>query len=129
MNGKRIRRVGGIVLAAALAAATGFARMQDAKPDPLALFREIVGVYEAKVDGRSYFVTYYLESGRLRTVHADNAPVDCVPVSGQSLKFELAAMSEPRPQLEFVRDENGKIVKCLTRAGGRELLFIRRSGL
>ena len=52
-----------------------------------------------------------------------------MPISGQSLKFELAAMSEPRPQLEFVRDENGKIVKCLTRAGGRELLFIRRSGL
>jgi hypothetical protein len=108
----------------------GLPASQDARLDPSVIFREIVGVYEAKVDGRPFFVTYYLENGRLRTVHADNAPADCVPVPGQSLKFELAALSEPRPQLEFVRDEiNGKIVKCLTRAGGRELLFIKRSGL
>ena len=130
MRGRRLGRwivVGFLTVGLFLTA--GMAAAQESKPDPLALFREIVGVYEAKVDGQSYFVTYYLESGRLRTVHADNAPVDCVPVPGQSLKFELAAMSEPRPRLEFVRDENGKIVKCLTRAGGRELLFIRRSGL
>jgi hypothetical protein len=116
-------------LLAGLLSMAGMAAAQESKPDPLALFREIVGVYEAKVEGRPYFVTYYLENGRLRTVHADNSPVDCVPIPGEGLKFELAALSQPRPQLEFVRDENGKIVKCLTRAGGRELLFIKRSGL
>ena len=107
----------------------GVAMGQDLKTDRLVLFREIVGVYEAKVDGRPFFVTYYLENGRLRTVHADNAPVDCVPIPGESLKFELAALSPSRPQLEFVRDANGKIATCRTRMGGRELLFIKRSGL
>jgi len=102
---------------------------QDLKTDRLVLFREIVGVYEAKVDGRPFFVTYYLENGQLRTVHADNAPVDCVPIPGEGLKFELAALSQPHPQLEFVRDANGKIATCRTRTGNRELLFIKRSGL
>jgi hypothetical protein len=129
MNGERIGRLRGVIPAAVLAMAALGATAQESKPDPSAIFREIVGVYEAKVDGKPFFVTYYLESGRLRTVHADNAPVDCVPVPGQNLKFELASLSEPRPQLEFVRDVNGRIVKCLTRAGGRELLFIKRSGL
>jgi hypothetical protein len=117
------------LLMVGLAWPNGMATAQESKPDPSAIFREIVGVYEAKVDGKPFFVTYYLESGRLRTVHADNAPVDCVSVPGQNLKFELASLSEPRPQIEFVRDVNGRIVKCLTRAGGRELLFIKRSGL
>jgi len=31
--------------------------------------------------------------------------------------------------LEFIRDMNGKIATCRTRTGGRELLFIKRSGL
>jgi len=129
MDKKRSKRRGALILAAALALMIGPAAAQDSKPDPLALYREIAGVYESRVDGRPFFVTYFIENGRLRTVHADTMPVDCVPVPGQSLKFELAALSEPRPQLEFVRDENGKIVKCLTRAAGRELVFIKRSGL
>jgi hypothetical protein len=129
MRRKWTTRFSGLFLAAILAAMAGAAAVREFRPDPLAIFREIVGVYEAKVDGRPFFVTYYLESGRLRTVHADNAPVDCVPVPGQSLKFELAALSELRPQIEFVRDANGKIMTCRTRAGGREHLFIKRSGL
>ncbi len=129
MNKARSVRLGGLILAVILGLMTGPAPAQDSKPDPLALLREIVGVYEAKVEGHPFFVTYYLENGRLRTVHADNAPVDCVPVPGESLKFELAALSQPRPQLEFVRDANGRIATCRTRTGGRELLFIKRSGL
>jgi hypothetical protein len=129
MKKEQRARISGLVLAAFLGLATGPAAAQDSKPDPLALFREIVGVYETKIEGRPFFATYFMESGRLRTVHADNAPVDCVPRPGEILKFELATLNEPRPQLEFVRDDNGKIVKCLTRAGGRELVFIKRSGL
>jgi hypothetical protein len=128
-----VRRKRGIVFVLAmglgLLAVRAAAGGPDPKSDRLALYREMVGVYEAKVDGRPFFVTYYLENGRLRTVHADNAPADCVPVAGQELKFELAALSDPRPQLEFVRDETGRILKCLTRTRGRELVFIKRSGL
>lgn len=129
MDKERSKRLGGLIFTAALVLLIGPAAAQDSKPDPLALFREISGVYESRVDGRPFFITYFIENGRLRTVHADNTPVDCMPIPGQSLKFELAALSSPRPQLEFVRGDNGKIVKCLTRAAGRELLFIKRSGL
>ncbi len=123
------KRLLGLVPLAVFLLMSVAAAAQDSKPDPQAFFREIVSVYEARVDGRPFFVTYYLENGRLRTVHADNAPVDCVPIPGESLKFELASLSGPRPQLEFVRDEKGTVAKCLTRAAGRELLFIKRSGL
>ena len=129
MDTGRRKRLLGFVPVAVFLLASGAAAAQDSKPDLLAFFREIVGVYEARVDGRPFFVTYYLENGRLRTVHADNAPVDCVPIPGENLKFELASLSGNRPQLEFIRDENGAVVKCLTRAAGRELLFIKRSGL
>jgi len=69
MSGTRRRRwivfgllPGGLFLSA------GVAPAQDSKPDRLVLYREIVGVYEAKVDGHPFFVTYFIENGRLRTV-------------------------------------------------------------
>ena len=101
-------------------AGTGFAQTDRAK-----LYKEISGDYEFEMDGQVMVVNFYAEEGKLYGAPEGETAEEIVPVEGEELKFEVNTPDGQYFELTFVRDEEGKIHKCLLIAQGMELEGIK----
>ncbi|MCX6563065.1 MAG: hypothetical protein NTU60_05605 [Candidatus Aminicenantes bacterium] len=110
----------------ALAAAVVFCGglwAQDKPVDPIKLYQEIAGDYEFQMDAQSLIVNFFEKDGKLFGAPPGETPEEIVPVKDSPLKFEVVISGSGQLyQLEFVRNENKVIDRCIMRAGGMEIV-------
>jgi len=94
------------------------------KVDSKKLYAEIAGDYEFDMQGQVMVVTFYVEEGKLFGAPEGEDTEEVVPVEGEALKFTID-VPQALYELTFVRDESGKIFKCLVSANGMEMEGIK----
>jgi hypothetical protein len=91
--------------------AASFAQ-QENKVDPK-LLDELVGGYEFKIQGQPGVFVFIVEEGKLMGAPAGEAPSVLEPVEGKDMTFMGYSPDGTEHLFKFVRDEEGKIAKCI----------------
>lgn len=80
-------------------------------------YADIVGDYEFDQDGQIMLGSFWVEEGQLWGGPEGQEAAVLEPVEGKPLHFEVDAGGQI-VELEFVKDDAGKVVKCLVDLGG-----------
>lgn len=83
------------------------------KTDTKKIYAEIAGEYEFDMEGQVMLFTVTVEGDKLMGSPEGEDPAELEPVKGESLKFEINTPEGDKFELEFIRDETGKIAKCI----------------
>jgi len=117
-----------LAVAAALALCGGL-WAQEKKVEPVdlkKLCQEIAGDYEFTMDTQSLIVNFFEKDGKLYGAPPGDTPEEIIQVKDSPLKFEVVIASNGQLyQLEFVRNENKVIDKCIMRVAGMELVGVK----
>ena len=76
-------------------------------------YADIVGDYEFDQDGQIILVSFWVEEGELIGAPEGQASAVMEPVEGKPLHFVANTSDGATMDLEFVKDDSGKVVKCL----------------
>ena len=99
---------------------------QEEKGDTKKLYEEIAGYYEFETPDGPEFITFWVEDGVLKAQEDnDDEVVVLEPVEGKELYFELTDPNGQLYELQFSRDEKGKITKCLVSVLGMEIEVVK----
>ena len=102
---------------------------QDKKPesvDAKKLYQEIAGDYEFAMDAQSLLVTFFEKDGKLYGSPPGEAPEEILPVADAPLKFQVVVSTNGELYvLQFVRNENNVIDKCVMSVMGMEAVGIK----
>lgn len=88
-------------------------------------YAPLVGDYEFDMQGQIMVVSFWVEDGKLVGAPEGETPEELEPVEGEDLKFEVNTADGQFMELEFVKDEAGKINTCIVLSMGMELEGIR----
>ena len=99
----------------------GISVSQEKKAETKKIFKEIAGKYEFSWEGESTIITFRIEEGKLIGAPEYEETVVLEPKEGEELKFQSTTPDGTIVEFEFIRDEKGKITKCLIIAMGMEL--------
>lgn len=111
---------------AALVGAVGFAggalAAQEKKPDAQKIYAEIAGQYAYAAGSQELTIVYWVKDGKLygAPVGQENDNAEIVPVDLTKLKFEATNSDGNYYEIEFSRDETGKIAKSVLKTQGIE---------
>jgi len=99
---------------------------QEKKVEPVdlkKLCQEIAGDYEFMMDTQSLIVNFFEKDGKLFGAPPGETPEEIIQVKDSTLKFEVVVSGTGQLyQLEFVRNENKVIDKCIMRVAGMEVV-------
>ena len=76
-------------------------------------YADVVGDYEFDQDGQIILVSFWVEEGELIGAPEGQASAVLEPVEGKPLHFVANTQDGATMDLEFVKDDSGKVVKCL----------------
>jgi hypothetical protein len=97
------------------------ATIQDAEKK----YAPLVGDYEFDMQGQIMVVSFWVEEGKLWGAPEGETPAELEPVEGEDMKFEVNTDTGQFFELEFVKDESGKVNKCIILAMGMEMEGVR----
>jgi len=90
---------------------------------------EIAGGYDFEYQGGALTVNVFEQAGKLFGTSPGESPEEMLQVQGNPLKFKLTASATGQfYELEFFRNEAGKIDRCMMKTQGIELLGKKREG-
>jgi hypothetical protein len=84
-------------------------------------YAPLIGDYEFDMQGQIMIVSFWVEEGQLWGAPEGETPEELEPVEGEDLKFEINTADGQFMELEFVKDESGKVTKCIVLTMGMEL--------
>ncbi len=85
---------------------------QENKVDPK-LLDELVGGYTLKIQGQTGAFVFIVEEGKLMGAPAGENPSVLEPVEGKDMTFAGHSSDGTELLFKFVRDEEGKVAKCI----------------
>jgi hypothetical protein len=88
-------------------------------------YAEIVGDYEFEFEGQVMVISFWEEDGVLWGAPEGETPESIDPVEGKPLNFEVTVEGGQFYELEFKKDESGKVTKCIMQVQGMELEGIK----
>ena len=88
-------------------------------------YAPLVGDYEFDMQGQIMVVSFWVEDGKLVGAPEGETPEELEPVEGEDLKFEINTADGQFMELEFIKDEAGKINTCIVLTMGMELEGVR----
>jgi hypothetical protein len=88
-------------------------------------YAPLVGDYEFDMQGQVMVVSFWVEDGKLVGAPEGETPEELEPVEGEDLKFEINTADGQFMELEFVKDESGKVTKCIVLMMGMEMEGVR----
>jgi len=88
-------------------------------------YAPLVGDYEFDMQGQIMVVSFWVEDGKLVGAPEGETPEELEPVEGEDLKFEMNTADGQFLELEFIKDEAGKINTCIVVTMGMELEGVR----
>jgi hypothetical protein len=91
--------------------ATTFAQ-QENKVDPKVL-DELVGGYQLEIQGQKGAFVFIAEEGKLKGAPAGEEPSLLEPVEGEDMTFEGHSPDGTKHLFKFLRNEDGKVTKCI----------------
>lgn len=93
------------------------------KADVQKIYADVAGTYEFSLEGQSLILIFFVKDGLLYgKEQMDPEDVEIKPLDPEKLKFEATVQSTGRYyEIEFIRDEAGKINKCHLSSAGMEL--------
>jgi len=83
-------------------------------------YEDIVGSYEFDQEGQIMAVSFWVEDGQLWGGPEGEEAAVLEPVEGKPLHFEVNADGQVI-ELEFIKDDSGKVVKCIVLTMGMEM--------
>lgn len=111
---------------ALIVAVGGFAVMAQEGDDALKKkYAPILGDYEFDMEGQVMLVSFWVENGGLWGGPEGQEAAELEPVEGNELKFEINTPDGSFMELEFKKDEAGKVVKCIALGMGMEMEGIK----
>lgn len=99
---------------------SGVSISQEKKADKEKLYKEIAGNYEFDFEGQVMIIKFWVEDGKLLAAPEGEEPAELEQVEGEELKFQATTPEGEFFEMEFSRDEKGKITKCKISAMGME---------
>lgn len=85
-------------------------------------YAALCGDYEFEFEGQVMVVSFHEEDGVLYAAPEGETPEEIVPIEGEDLKFEVTVAANGQYyEIEFVKNEEGKIDTCILRTMGMEL--------
>ncbi len=84
-------------------------------------FAEIVGDYEFDYEGQIMVISFWEEDGVLWAAPEGETPESLDGVEGKPLNFEVTVGGGQFYELEFQKDELGKVTKCVLVTQGIEI--------
>jgi len=103
--------------------------LQENQTNSETLYKEIAGSYEFNVDGEIEVLVFFVKDGKLwGREENDYEEVEIVPTDLQVLTFEGKDNDGQYYFLQFSRDDNHKITKCLVTTQGMDIEGIRIKG-
>ena len=108
-----------LLAVACLAALAVPAAAQDKPVDMKKLLAEITGDYDFSFQGQSLLVQFMESDGKLFGAPPGETPEEIRPVEGKPLCFDVTlAANGDYYELQFVRNDQGVIDKCIMNAQG-----------
>lgn len=98
--------------------ATSFA--QEKKAASKKTYDEIVGKYEFDVEGQIMVIAFWVENEKLMGGPEGEESVEMEPVEGEELKFTATNPGGQFYEITFVKDDKGKVTKCVIGTMGME---------
>jgi len=113
-----MRRVFFVVTVVALIVSVGGLSVlaQDSDEALKKKYAPILGDYEFDMEGQIMLVSFWVESGALWGGPEGQGAEVLDPVEGEDLKFEINASDGQYMEVEFIKDDAGKIAKCMVLA-------------
>jgi hypothetical protein len=109
-----------------IAAVGGIAVVAQESDDTLKKkYAPILGDYEFDMEGQVMLVSFWVEGGGLWGGPEGQEAAELDPVEGEDLKFEITTADGAFMELEFIKDESGKVVKCTVLGMGMEMEGIK----
>ncbi len=100
---------------------SGISFSQEKKAGTKKILKKIAGKYEFSWEGPISIITFWVEDGKLKAAPEGEEPAVLEPVEGEELKFRASIPDGSVIDLEFIRDEKGKITKCKISGMGMEM--------
>ena len=88
-------------------------------------YADIVGDYEFDMEGQVMLVSFWVEEGKLWGGPEGQEAAVLEPVEGKPYNFEVHTPDGQVMEMEFVKDEAGKVVKCLVSMMGMDMEGIK----
>ena len=85
---------------------------QEYRMDPK-LLDELVGGYQLEIQGQKGAFVFIAEEGKLKGAPAGEEPSLLVPVEGEDMTFEGHSPDGTKHLFKFLRNEDGKVTKCI----------------
>ena len=99
------------------------APVQEKQVDAEKLYEEISGRYEFYVDGQVTILDFQVKDGSLYGIsEGDSEEVKIEPVELEDMTFEATDMDGMFYEIQFSRDEDKEITKCVVLTEGMELV-------
>lgn len=98
--------------------ATSFA--QEKKAGSKKAYDEIVGKYEFDIEGQIMVIAFWVENEKLMGGPEGEESVEIEPVEGEELKFTATNPGGQFYEIRFVKDDKGKVTKCVIGVQGME---------
>lgn len=83
-------------------------------------YADLEGDYEFEFEGQIMIISFWEEEGTLWGAPEGETPAEISPMEGETLKFDVDVEGEYY-EIEFVKDESGKVNTCILRTMGMEL--------
>lgn len=127
MNKAKMRHLLFVVMVVALIVSVGGLSVwaQDSDEALQKKYAPILGDYEFDMEGQFMLVSFWVESGALWGGPEGQEAAELSPVEGKELEFEINTPDGQYMEVEFIKDEAGKIVKCAVLAMGMEMEGIK----
>jgi hypothetical protein len=114
-----LRTTAALLALACFAALAVPAAAQDKPVDMKKLLAEIAGDYDFSFQGQSLLVGFFESDGKLFGAPPGETPEEIHPVEGKPLCFDVTlAANGDYYELQFVRNDQGVIDKCVMTAQG-----------
>ena len=88
-------------------------------------YAPLLGEYEFEVDGQVMLVSFWVEGGALWGGPEGQDSAELTPVEGKDMEFEINTSDGQFMEVEFVKDESGKVAKCTVLTMGMEMEGIK----
>lgn len=81
----------------------------------------LVGDYEFDIQGQVMVITFSEEDGMLMAAPQGQEALEIEPVEGEDLKFEVTTPEGQYYELQFIKDDSGKVNTCIITTMGMEM--------